>query len=381
MGNELRKEMKIAIDQLEVRAKLEGRRIVKAKGVKNIFIGEAYKDIKLNLKISSVLACEMTFSKKYEKSSPSSVLELIYACRGLNNTIEQLQRFQLSNLMSYPIDVIDYVDTLEQELSFAKGRTYERRSSSTKNSIPFCALCWKRTFSSDYYCKDHHSTRNHAIHKQAKNQLFTAIKTLCDDESTLEKYDYYQKGYLKGGRLAHNLYSWTASFAPNIQIPIVSHTLSDNPFDKTIASTIQTVKKIYPITASKLAPTLENKTVSDLKVWIIKIIDTLDSTEATVWAYKDVELWLKKSSEQELLSTLLNVLRRYEAFKTIQSATSTSGPTKGKNANVELRESIQRLAKQQREQTGKVNQSEIARKLDLSRQRISMLMKELEGKA
>lgn len=373
MNIDLYREMRKELKQLEDQAITKGKLLINTRGPKNIFVGDAYKNIRLDPEVIAILCTVMSFTQKYSISPPSTILELIEACRGLSNTIKQLQYFQRTNLVFYHTDIVSYVDTIEQELACAKGRTYEKRSYSPHSPLPFCALCWKHTYSSKFYCRDHNPSLNLANHKKAKNKLFTAIKTTSSDEDILEKFRRYEKGYFKGHRLAPNLYTWTASVVPRAKILIISN---DVDADANIGLIIETIKNSYPQTTRRLAHFFKSKPTLDLEPWVIKIIGILDRTYI-IWKDTDDERWIKESSQQKLIQVLLNFLHRYEAFLVIQNATSKYGPEKGSNENLELREDIQRLLAKQRQEIGRTNQSEIARELNLSRQRISVLIKEL----
>ncbi|TOC23743.1 MarR family transcriptional regulator, partial [Vibrio parahaemolyticus] len=73
---------------------------------------------------------------------------------------------------------------------------------------------------------------------------------------------------------------------------------------------------------------------------------------------------------------ILSILARYEATQRIYQPLK-SGPMKGYGADVERREILRELYRKQLEDNGRVNLSQIAREMGLSRQRVSVLVKEL----
>jgi DNA-binding NtrC family response regulator len=79
---------------------------------------------------------------------------------------------------------------------------------------------------------------------------------------------------------------------------------------------------------------------------------------------------------------IVSTLHRYECTYRYESLPVNFGPDKGYRRNEEQCSSIKQLIDMQRLETGKVNLSEVARMLGLSRQRIHKIVNtyELAGK-
>ncbi|ENH2301110.1 MarR family transcriptional regulator [Vibrio parahaemolyticus] len=106
------------------------------------------------------------------------------------------------------------------------------------------------------------------------------------------------------------------------------------------------------------------------------VIESLDDSgvESSRWEASEE---LNHFDNGPLRFAILNILARYEATQRIYQPLK-SGPMKGYGADVKRREILRELYRKQLEDNGRVNLSQIAREMGLSRQRVSVLVKELQ---
>ena len=74
---------------------------------------------------------------------------------------------------------------------------------------------------------------------------------------------------------------------------------------------------------------------------------------------------------------LLAILQRHEAYECIQLVPQPRGPKSGAIRNTDIREKVKKLMSDCKKQNKKINRAEFARKLDITRQYASKLVKEI----
>lgn len=363
MESSLKIQIRNGIDELTKISKQEGKNLSISNNSKTIFIGKAFESIILDTNIAYIFQKELDFIVRYRNTLPITVLDLIYACNGIRNLLLQLNKFQKHKCYNH--DVINYAAILEQELSISLSYINSKKKQTFITHLPFCALCYKRTFRSYFYCENHSSNQNKDHYKKAKSRLFNTAKQRIDDEEILEKIKSFESSKLKNTKTAYFLYTLTAVISPVYKKPIYTTT-----------ELLDLIKAHYPLTSNILNFAYLYKQ-RDIIQLAFSIVEQLDKDESVMWKHKNADLWINHASFPELSSTVINFISRYEATLIIANTKPKFGPNKGTGEKKSLRESITALAQQQLQQTGKINQSEIARSLNLSRQRINVIIKTL----
>ncbi|MFS1935437.1 hypothetical protein [Vibrio splendidus] len=110
--------------------------------------------------------------------------------------------------------------------------------------------------------------------------------------------------------------------------------------------------------------------------WGYLVIKSLDNSgfESSRWKASKELIHL---NNDQLRLVILNILARFEATQRIYQPFK-SGPMKGYGADLDRRKKLTELYHKQLEDSGRVNLSQIARDIKLSRQRVSILVKELK---
>lgn len=140
---------------------------------------------------------------------------------------------------------------------------------------------------------------------------------------------------------------------------------------------LELIKEPYPIT-HKLIHNISPMKFSTLERWICEIVKKLDPYDYSVQLDNFMD-WLDLPGDDTDWRNILYILRRHEVYKTITSKRRKRGPKKGHVlANISLREKIKKATESQISTKGKINAAEIARELNLSRQRVNVIIKELK---
>jgi hypothetical protein len=367
------------IEQLKVRAALEGKILTQKRGCRNVSVLEAF-DVQLGKKVAILLSNRLLFKKKHKKRLPQTCINLIECCGGLSYAIYELRLYQQCELSFEDDGTIEYVDMLEYIFTLAKGMTPQRELSRDRITLPFCALCWRRTFASEHYCKQHHPSRNPKSYKSSKHRLITAIEKHSERIELKDDLYFYRQNKDRDSLLANKLYAWTASFST----PINEHNkelknIKNLSVDEICKVLVEIIVSSYPKVSHKIVFPSYNRE-KKLSDWVVECIAAADEIDANLWKFKDQDLWLKKASNLELAQTFLNAISRMEAKITIDSFPVHFGPKKGSGENEELRAKILDSLEKQHRQGKKSNIAEIAREFGLSRQRVHKIIKDMKGR-
>ncbi|WP_417878078.1 hypothetical protein [Vibrio sp.] len=373
----LRKQLLKNLESLEEQAKIEGRRLTQKKNVNGISILIAF-DVELDQGVAAIFAQNIPFLTSFEGKTPATVKEFVRFVGGLSNTIEKLMDFRIlgtgdkSLLQHQESAVIDYVDAIEQVLVKAKGLTPQKPSSDkskkdyTEQALPFCALCFKRVNQSPFYCKDHHSSRNATKYKKTTRRLLSAVYRHCDNEDAQSKLEDYKQG--KERLDARTLYCWLNLFSvePRLMMSELLKLDRDKAGWQSYAEAVLTfAREHYPHTYKRVSAI--GDTASCYDKWIVDVARLLGGEiEANLWKIKDAYIWLDNSNNIQKSLTLLNCLRRYEAFTIVNNFPVLSGAKQGTNTNTAKREQLKQLLKE-RDDDPSLTMNEIARILGVSR--------------
>lgn len=373
----LRKQLLKNLESLEEQAKSEGKQLTQKKNVNGISILIAF-EVKLDQGVAAILAQNIPFLTSFVGKPPATVKELVRFAGGLSCTIEKLMDYRLSStgdkslLQHQQPAVIDYVDVIEQMLVKGKGLTPQKPSSDqskkdyTEVALPFCALCFKRVNQSPYYCKDHHSSRNAATYKKATRRLLSAVYRHTDDYEVQSKLEDHKKGKERLG--ARTLYSWLNLFSvePRLAMSELLKLDRDNAGWQSYAKAILAFAREHYPHAYEQINVIDNIT-SCYDDWIVNVARVLGGdVEANLWKIKDALIWLKSANNIQKSLTLLNCIRRYEAFMIVNRFPVLSGVKKGTNTNTAKHEQLKQLLKE-RDDDPSLTMNEIARILGVSR--------------
>lgn len=257
--------------------------------------------------------------------------------------------------------------------------------------LEYCALCWRLVNknkilnfdeSADYsasYCLKHHPKKSDWEYHHARSALLAAI----------DNSDHELKGELidrkKNKRLTPLfLYKSTARFTTKPPAMVLDMLHTGDSWKDRAARIIEASKSYYP-TASEAIKAIPIAELSSWEAWFYAVINALDPSGKDASSWDDARVdWKSMSDDQSAASkevgeeVLLNILHRYEAVSRINSTPRPRGPKKGTVAtNEALRADITLLANLQKEKNNKINASQIAKYLKISRQRVSVLLKEL----
>ncbi len=373
----LRKQLLKNLEALEEQAKSEGKQLTQKKNVNGISVSCAF-DVELEHGVAAILAQNIPFLTSFVGKTPATVKEFVRFAGGLSNTIEKLMNYRISGAGDKPLlqhqeaAVIDYVDVIEQILVKAKGLTPQKPSSDqskkdyTELALPFCALCFKRVNQSPNYCKEHHSSRNATTYKKATRRLLSAVYRHTDDYEVQSKLEDHKRG--KERLDARTLYCWLNLFSVEPRL-VMSELLKldrDNAGWQSYAEAILTfAREHYPHAYKQVRATGDSASCYDK--WIVDVTRLLGGEiEANLWKIKDAYIWLDNSNNIQKSLTLLNCLRRYEAFTIVNNFPVLSGAKQGTNTNTAKREQLKQLLIE-RDNDPSITMNEIAKRLGVSR--------------
>lgn len=361
--------------------------------------------VEIDASISKILRKNLTFKKKYKTSEPRTVAELIQFCGKISSTIEQLQRYIQTSLQFQSDEVISYIDTIEECLFRANSYVSKSRSSkkiaidksypqndesevTVQTSMPFCALCWRRPFSSLSYCKLHHPSRNKFFHKQAVRKLTSMTSRYIHDEKVQDDVNTYKSGKYEGGMISPKWYYWLSSFSlhPTSCIRSLNQLqeladltdLKELPWQEYKNVIMLFCKNNYPYTFSKFKSisTAHYESYRDFTLSLINILS--GESERNIWNMKDSETWFEYVTNTQLSMTVLTMISRYEAHHAVFSRPSEYGPQKGFGEKEEMRRRIKELFESNMQNQGKPRIADIAKQVGLSRQRVNKLCNEMK---
>jgi hypothetical protein len=257
--------------------------------------------------------------------------------------------------------------------------------------LEYCALCWRLVNknkllnfdeSTDYsasYCIEHHPKKADWNYHLARNTLISAIEKTNSNlkEELIERKKDNEITPLF-------LYKSTATFAKkHPKKDMVLFHSGDTWKDR--ASLIKNLAESYYPNASLAMKSIYVLKLFSWEAWFNAVINALDTSGKDMANWGDAGTnWNRITDDQASVSeyvgetVLLNIIHRYEAVSNINAIPRLRGPKKGTVAtNKSLRAVISKLAKEQKANDRKINASEIAKKLNISRQRVNVLVKEL----
>lgn len=395
---ELETELVSNLEKLKAIASQKGLNLLKKKCHKSsgILVSTAFSQPQLSAHYSSLISDTIPFCRKYEGLKPQSVEELIRYCGGLSAAINNIQyayEFELPMRIEVDDDLEFLLFSLESVLLKARSATSQTKKwipfeiaqeqgrlnlfeSQYKTRLPMCAVCWKRTFSSSYYCKEHHSIHNKKAYNSAVRKVLSFTERHSSNSELKDFSNAYRKKNGKQRGLAAMLFSMVNDSVPAV-VDVLSYQ-TDEHWESYAESIILYAKNNYPTSFHRLQQTdnlTQFSSFNSLLGWGFMVIESLDDSEGESSRWEASEE-LNHFNNGQLRFAILSILARYEATQRIYQPLK-SGPMKGYGADVDRREVLRKLYREQLEDNGRVNLSQIAREMGLSRQRVSVLVKEL----
>nr|WP_133146533.1 MarR family transcriptional regulator [Vibrio cyclitrophicus] len=385
------------MNRLKVTASQKGLKLLKKKHSDScgILVSSAFTQPQLSSYYSNLLSETLTFCKKYEGLKPQNIEELVRYCGGLKATVNNIQHayvFELSvrfddelEFLLYAIEsalikAISVTNQTQKWLSYEVAD--EKGILGTYNAqynihLPMCALCWKRTNSFSFYCNEHNSIRNKKSYNSAVRKVFSFTTRHSSNTGLTSFANGYTKKNGKQRRLATKLFG----MVNDTVLPVfnVLSYLTETHWKSYAETIIIYTKNHYPTSFHRLdlAKDLRQFSAYDsLLDWGYMVIDCLDNSGNESSSWKSSQELIHLNNDQ-LRLTLLHILARYEATQRIYQPLK-SGPMKGYGVDIDKREILTELYNNQIRENGHVNLSQIAREMKLSRQRVSVLAKNLK---
>jgi hypothetical protein len=239
--------------------------------------------------------------------------------------------------------------------------------------LVFCAFCWRsvapvrgRLGRTKYFCNEHKAgsgTKNQ--HLRYKRRLLKEFQEKgISIDNNLDKSIYYAE-------LSKSLPKLTISptvALSNIQYKYLRLTDLKNAI-------INACSTYYPISYKKLSK-IKNDDITD-KFNLVNLITSslLTSADEQKKPTFCVDLEVNKSSDLWVVNTM-EMIARHEACMIVNEKKRRPGPRIGALKNFDLRNKIDKLLAAHSNDKKKVTQTFIAKKLGLTKQRVSILMNE-----
>jgi len=346
--------------------------------LKNISLLESFTTV--FLKLNPPIPYFYKRSSDSDLSKINTLETLIYSQGGLEKTINKLIAF-LRNDRKYLSghEEVNYGSMVLYSCESAMFATNKSHYRTIRNPMPYCSLCWRRVEYSKYYCQEHHPKQSRNQHYSSRAALFSAIKN-TKSEFQIELQNHMDKK--QSTQLALLMYKWTQSFAeqpimikkqfPNIDVLYIQN------WKKAAVKIQQFCLSTYPRTYNKTQYVVPNS-FENWESWSLSIIAELDPTEAIFWEIKELSEWLGFDSPYPPWMTLLAVLQRHEATEVINSLPQPRGVKKGSTRiNPRLTKNICDEISNLKHNSQRINQAEIARKLDIPRSTVNRIIKKYD---
>jgi hypothetical protein len=378
---ELSSEIRKALTKLKVLAKESEKRISAKPKEGYLCVLTALEDI--DLETQFIYSFQKIFSpiQAHANTPINSVKQFIHSSGGLNYSIERLRDYLTIAVVDGTDSISIYANNFYGSLLDIKASTSRRHLRQSSFQLPYCAFCWRRIEDSKGYCQIHHPNQSKRSFYKAKSALIAALK--YNNSKYLDEYRCLEQKDIRKPKLAKYAFKWTASFASHptlINSVLDSSEISDQNIQFLADKLLLFSKNEYPQTF-KLLVEISFSNITSWQDFVLQIVKVLDPIESAYWEAKDVIDWMSPDGSTPHIFVILMILQRHEAYQYINSLSRPRGPAKGvvlPSQKIELRKKISDLVQSQKDKGQKLNRAEIARKLNLSRQRISVLMKDLE---
>ncbi len=384
----LKENAKLECGKLALQARAEGKPIYLIRNASNLYIGDALKHIHLDATVIEKVKFFYPVAKKHLSVCPDNLLLLCNLSGGLKQAVKKIHG-ALSVSPAIDDSEAHYLNQLvfvmEHCLSIC---TQSRIMNKSKSFLQYCCLCWRPIhFRSKYFCSSHyHEEEESGVKKVAKGQI-TNRQLRNSDEARLcraielrgdrssEELLRFKQGILLKPDFYLTLYGWLFLLTDRSEAGVDYFSHIENRDYATISwkkhakFIINTAKESFPHTYLKI----KNVNLDLCNNWssfVVEALNILDPIPVKKWNIKQESLYGGQ--------WLLDLLRRHESYFRLQDIELKRGPQIGfGNKNPQLREEILSIASSQLKESGKVNAAQIARRVNLSRQRVSIILKEL----
>lgn len=380
-SQELTSDIRDVLTELKLTTKVQGKRISAKPKKGYVCVLTVLEEIELETQFISSFQKVFKPIKAHANTQFDSLSQFIRSNGGINYSVNRVRDYLKITTIDGTNPTSIYASSVYGSLLDVQASTSRRDLRQSSFTLPYCAFCWRRVEDSAGYCQIHHPNQSKRSFYKAKSALEFAV------QHTQSKYqDEYHRlkaeGFRKHG-FSKYAFKWTASFARHPSL-INRYLNNDEISDKNIkdisGSVLKFTQNEYPKTFQLLTK-VSSREFTSWQDFVLQVVKALDPIEAAFWEAQDLEKWMDPGRSHPNIFVLLMIMQRHEAYQYINSLSRPRGPTKGAalpSKKMDLRRKIEVLVQSQKHNGQKTNRSEIARQLSLSRQRVSILMKELK---
>ena len=369
-------ELKKRLEKFTEEAQKLNRCLVLRRRAGYIYVGEAIKDMAIEHDNIGAFLKYFPIHQKYADKKPITLLDLVNFLGGFNKAVLNMPAFMRTFSSTSTASELDYVESLYEliDLCWASaGR--KSKPKKRRNSTLCCCLCWRATLKkSSMYCKLHHEDK--MLRQHDERRLYSAVREMSKEKSDeLEMVLHYKAAQ---SNMRFRKYFWSGMFVNSTSLMEITGKYESSDFDDNWRNHAKLILKslsaIYPAWCSyikKICPD-DSKT---WKSWLNKIRTRLDPEYSA--DDSDPE-WLNFEDNQHDWELLLTVVHRFESYHNLHNTSRKRGPQPGSvKKNEALRTAINNIAQDQLKQLGKIRGVDIAQNLGISKQRVSVLLREL----
>ncbi|RZD21564.1 hypothetical protein [Pseudoalteromonas sp. MEBiC 03485] len=406
-STDLVEQTKDALDNALDLCKLNNLRLTVRKSKNNLSLVEVFELVMLDYSFFNeieYLLRKYKLQRMISSKERCTLGNFLSICRSLTNAkrVALSLRLDLKN-RGYEEDEVGYFDELifclERSVNISRLVSPIKRTSN-QHFQEHCSLCWRLVdkyrlidFSDSenyslYYCHVHHPSLNTNEYHKFRNKLFRAVRHRGINEELSLIKDIKSKKLPRDSAARHT-HRLLSSFSKKPSIPVLRSKLEEKrSWNEFTLSFLKEVYIFFPAVERILNRTLLSNYCS-WKSWFLAVIKLLGNS-ADLEAWKDCgDFELLESYEPHKINekwvdstigwiALLTIFARYQAHQNVVALKLKKGRKAGISAEGEkLREKIRNLASEQIEEKDKINAAEIGRKVSLSRERVSVLLKEL----
>lgn len=333
----------------------------KRKADNGVYIADVLQKLKFSEQFCSALHW-ITFGKERNTKNLGDFVR----CFSSFNKAQAI--FKTENIRRGPFGSdSDFARDIYVLMEFCKGKARRSYQRVPKDKCSFCCLCWREVDEkSHYYCKYHLPT----------NKQISQSKANYYRDTRMIKNELDSGHHLWANGLKLNPFVYESVLDKTIEFRWPEKLKRPTDYDwMDIATEMITQANIYlPYTYKKinsLASQLPAMPLDFVKLVLKKLEPTTSQNELENLGWKR---GVHKNDVSHVFRQLQAVLIRHEAYEILRHKSKPRGPKKGidKQKDLSLRVEIKKLKKEG------LNNSNIGKKLGKSRQRISVLAKELE---
>lgn len=325
-----------------------------------------FKKVELNQEAILLTLKYTPYVKKYSDEVPVTLMQLFEYSGGLKKTQQRINTTLKFNKGLIPDNLFSYLDNLLIHINRLNFIGYKKYVPACK--LPICVLCYREVSpKSKSYCSYHSIKKNY---QHDKLKLLAYIKR--ENGDYLEEIRNYNN---KGVRVSpEDLLNYLNT------IPVKSHFIDHQKlkelwrqdWQKYAEYMLNITQQYYPLTYAHI----NNIRINDFTNWItFSQALKLRFDPENYMKPSNAEWLLFENNEHDILY-FLTVAARFNLYLKLKDFSPKRGPKKGTvMTNLPLRNNISKLLNHQKLNNKKFNFSEIAKKLGISRQRVSYIIK------